>query len=117
MLAKKFKLPIQEGLKKNQKVFNFLKGKCFNLKKSKNNLNYSRFGVVISSKIIKKAFLRNKLKRIIFETIRDKKLYLIPGEDILIVTLPGIIKSFSTKPFDKKEITEELEINLEKILE
>jgi len=115
MLAKKFKLPIQEGLKKNQKVFNFLKGKYFNLKSSKNNLDYSRFSVVISSKIIKKAFLRNKLKRIVFETIKDKKLYLIPGEDILTITLPGITKSFSTKPFSKKEFVEELEINLEKI--
>jgi ribonuclease P protein component len=115
MLAKKFKLPIQKGLKENQKVFNFLKGKYFNLKNSKNNLDYSRFGVIVSSKIIKKAFLRNRLKRIVFEMIRNKKLYLISGEDVLIISLPMITKSFSAKPFDGKEIIKELEINLEKV--
>ncbi|MFA5386467.1 MAG: ribonuclease P protein component [Candidatus Paceibacterota bacterium] len=109
MLAKKFKLPIQEGLKKNQKAFSFLKGKYFNFKISKNDLNYSRFGVIVSSKIFKKAFARNKLRRIIFEKIRSKNYYLNPGNDILIITLPEASKNFLIGAVGIEKIIKDLE--------
>jgi len=114
VLAKKFKLPIQKSLK-NKKALKFLKGRYFYFKIFKSELNYSRFGIIIGSKILKKSYLRNKLKRIVFEKIRLEKFYLRPNQDCLIVVLPEIAKIFSVAPLNKEEIIKDLEINLKKI--
>lgn len=111
MLAKKFKLPIYKSLK-NKKALKILKGKYFNFKIFDNELGYSRFGAIISSKILKKAFLRNKLKRFIFEDIRLNKVYFKLNRDCLIIVRPEIVRIFSAKDFNIKEIKEDLEINL-----
>jgi len=115
VLAKKFKLPIQGSLK-NKKALKFLKGEYFHFKIFENKLNYSRFGVIISNKISKKSFLRNKLKRIIFEKIRLEKFHLKPNRDCLIIVLPEIAKNFPITPFIKREIIKNLEINLKKFI-
>ncbi len=111
MLAKKFKLSIYKSLR-NKKALKILKGKYFNFKIFENGLDYSRFGVIINSKIFKKSFLRNKLKRLIFEDIKLNKFYFKSSRDCLIIVRPEIAKIFLTKDFNKKEIKEDLEVNL-----
>jgi len=90
-----FKILVQQG-----KSF-FLKE--LGLKYLKNNLDYSRFGFVVSTKIDKRATVRNKIKRrlreIIYQNLKKIKL----GFDILILTRPEI------KKLDFRQIKEILE--------
>lgn len=62
-------------------------GKLIFLKAQKNNLDVSRFGFVVSSKISKKAVIRNKIKRRLREIVKDFK----KGFDIIIIVKPEII--------------------------
>ena len=99
MLAKEFRLPLKTA--KNQ-GFNSLKGDYFVFKKGKNNLLHSRFGVIISGKILKSAVKRNKVKRIVFNYVRINKLHLVPGYDFVLIALPSAAR------VSKKEIEAEL---------
>src|SRR3989344_8137003 len=101
MLAKKFRLPIQNWLKERKRIIT-RKSDFFIIKRSDNNLSFSRFGLVISKKVSKLAVSRNKIKRIIFDFIRLNKLYEIVGSDIAINVLPPAAK------LKKEEIEKEL---------
>ena len=70
-------------------------GKIASFKVVDNGLPNSRLGILISSKISKKAVLRNKIRRQI-RAIIDKDLPLLkPGKDLVIVVFPLILgKSF-----------------------
>lgn len=64
-------------------------GKLVFLKILKNNLGINRFGIVVSTKISKKAVVRNKIKRRIREIIRQINIKI--GFDIVIVAKQEII--------------------------
>lgn len=87
MIAKKYKLPIKEFLAKRSKLF--FKSEFFGIRADRNELKFSRFGVVISKKVFDKAAHRNRIKRTIFELIKKEKFYLEPGLDVLVTVLPG----------------------------
>jgi ribonuclease P protein component len=97
MLAKKFRLEVENWIKDKAKKVITKKSKFFILKASPNNLNLSRFGAVVSSKTAKNAVKRNYLKRVIFDLVRLEKLYEIPGKDFLITVLPPITKLTKTE--------------------
>ncbi len=70
------------------------KGKGFKedflvLKFISNNLRQSRFGIIISRKISKKAVIRNKIKRRLKALFRFKLAKTKRGIDIVLVVLPG----------------------------
>jgi len=65
-----------------------------------NNLKKNRFGVIVSNKISKKAFERNKIKRQIKNIIRNKNLLKNNGFDCVIITLP-VIKTMKFKSIEK----------------
>lgn len=67
---------------------------------------FSRFGVIISSKVSKSAVKRNKIKRTIFDFIRLNKLHEISGQDVLITVLPR------TTELTREEVEKELKILL-----
>ncbi|PIR44371.1 ribonuclease P protein component [Candidatus Wolfebacteria bacterium CG10_big_fil_rev_8_21_14_0_10_31_9] len=106
MLAKKYKLPINTFL--NKKTASLKQPPYFNFKIISNNLNFSRFGVVISKKVSPKAVERNKIKRTIFNFIRTKKYHLNLGKDILIIVYP------ETAKIEKEKIEKKLSV-IEKI--
>lgn len=60
------------------------------LKVLKNNLNFNRFGFVVSGKVSKKSVERNKIKRRLRETVRLKLPGTGAGYDIVIVAKPEI---------------------------
>lgn len=64
------------------------------LKIRKNNLDTSRFGLVISKKFSKKAVIRNKTKRRLSEIIKAKLSETKKGMDIIIVVMPGAENDF-----------------------
>lgn len=61
----------------------------------------TRFGIIVSQKISKKATLRNKIKRRIGEIIRLKIKKIKKGADIIIIAIPGL----ETKDFWEIEET------------
>lgn len=96
MLAKKFRLPIHLWLKEKKKIIT-RKSDFFIIKSNGNNFPYSRFGVVISSKVSKSAVKRNKIKRTIFDFARLEKLQEISGRDFLIIVLSKTAKLLKEK--------------------
>ena len=88
MLAKKYKLSIQ-GLFSKKNFFT-IKSSFFIFRIFKNDLPYSRFGVIVSGKVFKKAVLRNKIKRKVFDFIRKEGICMKEkNKDIAISVLPS----------------------------
>jgi ribonuclease P protein component len=67
------------------------KGFFLSLRARKNDLEFSRFGTIVSKKVSKKAVERNKIRRRIFEITRKDLLNRIKkGWDVLFVVSAGI---------------------------
>jgi len=66
--------------------------KIIGVKTLKNDLDINRFGIVVSSKVSRKAVERNKIKRRLREALRPQLEELKPGNDLVIISLPEIIK-------------------------
>ncbi|MEK9154513.1 MAG: ribonuclease P protein component [Patescibacteria group bacterium] len=108
MLAKKYRIPIQDWLKERKKI-NIRKSEFFIIKTAANNLSFSRYGLIISKQVSKAAVRRNRIKRIIFNFIRLNKYHELSGRDILITVLT---KSDKLKKEDiEKELKKILTIN------
>jgi len=103
MLAKKFRLRIQSQITKQTKKSAIQKkSRHFVIKITPNNFSYSRFGIIISRKVSGKATQRNRIKRVVFDHVRLNKFHQVPGNDVLIITLPPI------NQLTKTEIQQEL---------
>lgn len=91
------------GKKNFDKVFKegkTVRGSFLFIKKILNNQSASRFGLIISSKIFKKATERNRVKRIIYELIRLRIDKIKSGYDLVII--------FKIKT-DERSLKEDLE--------
>ncbi len=103
MLAKKYKLPIQDFLSK--KPVHTKHSAFFVLKKFMTSLSYSRFGIIISAKIFKKAVDRNKTRRFLFDFLSSRQQQLPTGDYLFIL-----------KNSYKDQLRTEVLIDLEKLL-
>ena len=91
MLKKEFRLRKQKDF---ENVFNrgvYFSEKFLILKAVENNLPFSRFGFVVSKKISKKAVERNRVKRLMSESIRLSQEEIKPGFDVVFVSRSGIV--------------------------
>ncbi len=99
-------LPIQNRLKKKNDFDRvFKKGRSFegnalSLRLTENDLKVSRFAFVVSLKVAKKAFLRNKIRRRLREAVKANLSKIKTGLDVVFFARPGL----ATKP--PEEITE-----------
>ncbi|HAM88065.1 MAG: Ribonuclease P protein component [Candidatus Falkowbacteria bacterium GW2011_GWC2_38_22] len=93
MLPKKNRLTKKNDFdrvfKKGISVFDYILG----IKILKNNLPDSRFGIIVSNKISKKANERNKIKRQIRECLKKINPKIILPIDCVIITLAPIKNS------------------------
>ncbi len=112
MLAKKYRLPIQNVINKKAKI---IRGQYYSIKIFPNSLPYCRFGLSVSKKVSAKAVIRNQIKRQIFNGIR-KELFesgnpteSLGGNDFLIILYPEIGK------LDKNEISRQFDEIINKI--
>lgn len=112
MLAKKNRL-------KKRKDFEsvFRKGKGFKenflvLKKSRNNLDFSRFGFIVGGKVSKKATVRNKIKRRLRELVQTKLPKIKKGFDFILIAKEGL----ANKDFKEMEETIDKLFNKAKII-
>ena len=105
MLKKEFRLRKQKDF---ENVFNkgvYFSEKFLMLKAVENELFFSRFGFVVSKKISKKAVERNRVKRLMSESIRLSQKKIKPGFDVVFVSRVGIVgKGFK----ETKESVEKL---------
>jgi len=90
-LSKKYRLKKRKDFEKVLKKGIYYSGPCLSIKLKRNNLNISRFGIVIGSKISKKAVNRNKIKRRISEVIRLNLPNLKRGFDVVVLVKPDIV--------------------------
>ena len=88
MLPAKFRLTSEKDFKRINRSGRALFSAYFRVKYLANNLAVSRFAVVVSTKVSKKATKRNLLRRQISEIIRLNKVKIRPGCDIIISVSP-----------------------------
>lgn len=82
------KKDFEETFKKGRSSFDSIIGiKCL-----KNNIETSRFGLVVSTKVSKKAVERNLIKRRLRAAVRECLFGLYSGYDCIIIALPLINK-------------------------
>ncbi|NCF75381.1 MAG: ribonuclease P protein component [Xanthomonadaceae bacterium] len=91
MLLKKNRLQHRKDFDNAFKSSKGVFAKIIGIKFVVNNLENSRFGIIISNKISKKAVIRNKIKRQIREIIRLNLDNIKKGFDIVIITRIGIV--------------------------
>jgi len=79
------------------------------IKTAANGLANNRFGILVSTKISKKAAIRNKIKCRVREAIKKYINKLRLGNDLVIICLPGILKK------EYKEIEQSLSYHFKKL--
>lgn len=80
MFEKRLRFPFKKGMPKTS-----VNSPQFLLKYGQNNLNHSRFAVIVSKKIDKKATGRNKIKRRVVSVIKKVWKKELPFDFIFIV--------------------------------
>lgn len=92
MLKKKYRLRKTKDFERVYKKGKGAKVGFLAIKFTENNLENSRFGIIVSRKVANKATRRNKIKRRIREAIRKHLEEIKPGYDIIIFAQPSIIE-------------------------
>lgn len=89
MLPKIYRLPAATKFDRSQTI----SLPFFGIKTQENTLGYNRIGFVVSKKIDKRAVVRNRLKRILREAVKDFAQQSSTGRDVLFI----VKKSFFSK--------------------
>ena len=85
MLPRKYKLKKDNDFKKVFKQGKNYQGDFIKIKVLKNDLEFSRFGLIVGLKISKKAIERNRIRRRLEEIVRLKLKQIKPGFDIVVL--------------------------------
>jgi ribonuclease P protein component len=101
MLSKIYRIKKENEFKKIYRFGLKQKASFFIIRYLENNLSYSRFGIVIPAKAIKKAVKRNFFRRQIIETIRLKSDTIKTGYDV-------VFSLFKAPEVEKEKIKEEI---------
>lgn len=91
MLARQHRLVKQKDFERIFKQGKSYYTKLLGAKTLGSQLEFNRFGIVISTKVSKKATERNKLKRQIRQALRELDKNLKSGFDLVIMALPGFL--------------------------
>ncbi|QJC35476.1 ribonuclease P protein component [Enterobacteriaceae endosymbiont of Donacia proxima] len=74
------------------KKSNKLNNLYFTILNKKNKIQYSRIGIIISKKIVRKIYIRNRFKRIIREYFRLNQYYFLNRDYIIILNNKNVLK-------------------------
>jgi ribonuclease P protein component len=88
MFKKQFRLTRDKEFEKVFKKGKSSYDKSLGIKIVKNELDYNRFGVIVSTKISKKAVDRNKIKRRLREILKNIYDNIHLGYDVVVIALP-----------------------------
>ena len=90
-LSKKYRLTYKSEIEKVFKKGRIVNSNLFMIRFLSNQLVFSRFTIVVSSKISKKSVIRNRIKRRLREIIRLNILKIKPGYDFIVIAKPKIL--------------------------
>jgi len=113
MLKKIYRLRKKNDFDRVSKKGQTIYAPVFLIKFMKNNLSMSRFGLIVSNKVSKKATQRNLIKRRFSEFIRLNIKSIKSGYDFIIILSPKIINT-KGKILDYQKIGELLRLALAK---
>ncbi len=99
MFRKQFRLTRDKEFEKVFKKGKSSYDKALGIKMVKNEVDFNRFGVIVSTKVSKKAADRNKIKRRLREILKNNQKNLNLSYDIVIIALPNS----KTKSFQELE--------------
>ncbi len=91
MLEKKNRICLDKEFDRVFKTGQSFYGKVLGIKATKNDLQLSRFGLMVGLKVSKKAVIRNKIKRQLRDIIRKELPLLKEGRDVVIIVFPLIL--------------------------
>lgn len=90
MLPKIQKLKLDKEFNEVFKTGRSMYGRFLGIKLIKNKINYSRFGIILGTKIEKSAVKRHFLRRMIYRIIKENKDLVDFPCDCVIIALPKI---------------------------
>lgn len=67
-----------------------------------NQLDYARLGIVVSSRIARRAVARNRIKRLVRESFRMHQAS-IKAWDVVVIARPGVVKQSNRELFASLE--------------
>ncbi len=102
MFPQKNKLKLKKDFDKVFKTGHSYYGQFVGIKIVKNNLNFNRFAILISSKVDKKAVVRNKIRRELIKLLKEKENNFQNYIDCVIIVLSEIKKA------NKQEVEKDL---------
>ncbi len=91
MLKKENRIRLDKEFDRVFKAGQSFYGKDLGFKLAKNNLEISRFGILINTKVSKKAVVRNKIKRQLRAVLEAKLDNISTGYDMVIIVFPLIL--------------------------
>ena len=86
MLAKQYRLRRRKDFARLHKRGQIAHSSSFSIKYAPNQLDNSRAAVVISTKIDKRAVIRNRTRRRFYAALQDMWPQIKPGHDLVILT-------------------------------
>ena len=95
MLSRENRLTRKKDFEKVFKKGRWFRYNFLDIKFTENNLNTSRFGLIVGTKISKRAVIRNSIKRRLRELIKTNLSSIKKGVDVVVIVRPG----FQTKNF------------------
>jgi len=91
MLKKQFRLRKQKDFEEVFKRGAYFSEKFLVVKIKENSMSISRFGFIVSNKISKKSVKRNRIKRVLRESVRLLQKNVIPGFDVVFISKKDIV--------------------------
>lgn len=91
VLSKKYRLTDKSEIEKVFKKGKILNSDSFLIRFFSNQLVFSKFTVIVSSKISKKAVIRNKIRRRLREITRLNILKIKSGHNFIVIAKPKIL--------------------------
>ena len=67
-----------------------------------NQFDYPRLGLIVSSRVARRAVVRNRIKRIVRESFRMQQVK-IKGWDVVVIARPGVVKQSNQALFASLE--------------
>lgn len=108
MLPKKYRLKKEKDFENVFKKGRLLQNKFLVVRFLKTKSNFNRFGIVVSSKVSKKATERNKIKRRVWFLIKREEILLKKGFDFVIIIKKDALAA------DKDDFNESFKIIFDK---
>ena len=112
MLKRKYRLQKQKDINAVHKQGKSFFTKHLIIKVLPNELEYSRFTVVVSTKVNKSAVKRNRLRRVIFGYL--EKASITPGYDCIIIASKNCFED-DKKTLKRNDVISSLEFALKKV--